>query len=79
MRRKNKKQTIIMIVILLFMFLGVGYAYLSTDLYILGTSNVSKNTWNVYWDNIQVKSGSVSGEQVLSAPTIQIKLQLLLE
>ena len=70
MRKKSKRQTIIMIVILLILFLGLGYAYLSTDLNILGTSNVSKNTWNVYWDNIQVRSGSVTGEQVIQAPEI---------
>ena len=70
MKRKNQRQTIIMTSLLLFLFLGMGYAFLSTNLSISGASNVSKNTWNVHWDNIKVKSGSVSGEQVISAPTI---------
>ena len=47
-------------VILLFaVFLGVGYAILSTKLNITGTTSVANNSWNIYFDNVQVAEGSV--------------------
>ena len=50
--------------------LGIGYSFLTTTLSINGTADVDANTWNIYWDNVQVKTGSVSGTQVTTAPTI---------
>lgn len=50
--------------------LGIGYAYLQTTLNISGTTKVSKNTWSIYWNNTQVKTGSVTGDQVTTAPTL---------
>ena len=70
MRKRGHKQTLIMIIILVLSLMGMGYAYLNTDLNIDGLSNVNKNTWNVYWDNVQVAPGSVPEEQVITAPTI---------
>ena len=59
-----------MVLILIVLFLGLGYAYLNTTLSINGISNVVSNTWNIYWDNDKIKSGSVTGEQVITVPTI---------
>jgi len=56
--------------ILVLLGIGIGYAFLTTNLSIQGIANVDSNTWNVYFDNIQVTEGSVSGEQVTQAPTI---------
>lgn len=70
--KKNKKKQIIMYILLLFMFLGIGYAFLNTSLIIEGTSSFSANEWNVYIDenSIHVLPGSVSGNKVISAPSV---------
>ena len=56
----RKRYNILFIVLLLFLFLGIGYAYLTTNLNINGTSVVNRASWDVYFNNIQVSSGSVS-------------------
>ncbi len=68
--RKRRKMNLILIIFVLVLVLGLGYAYLTTTLSINGTTDVDSNTWNVYWDNVQVTSGSVTGAQVTTAPTI---------
>ncbi len=67
---RRRKKSLIGIVILIVLFLGIGYAYLTTTLSINGTTDVDANTWNVYWNNVQVSDGSVTGSQVTQAPTI---------
>ena len=54
--KKNKKK----IIILLLLGISIGFAYLSTSLNILGDIFVRGNRWNVYWNNVQIKSGSVN-------------------
>lgn len=56
--KKNKNQKIF-IFLLLLLAVSVGYALIATTLKINGTSNVKSARWNVYWDNVQIKSGSV--------------------
>ena len=56
----------------LFLFLivlgfGVGYAYLSTNLSIDGTSHVKSAKWDVHFENVVVKDGSV---EATTEPTI---------
>ena len=58
--RRRRKQSLIFGIILLIMGLGLGYAFLTTSLSIDGTAEVDSNTWDVYWDNVQVTEGSVS-------------------
>ena len=52
------------------MCFGIGYAYLTTTLSINGVTDVDANNWDVYFDNVVVTDGSVSGEQEIEAPTI---------
>ncbi|MBR1936684.1 MAG: hypothetical protein IJ842_03210 [Bacilli bacterium] len=40
--------------------LSLGYALLTTNLNIVGTTVVKDNKWDIYFDNVQVKSGSVT-------------------
>ena len=68
--RKRRKLNIVLILFVVILLFGLGYAYLTTTLSINGTTDVESNTWNVYWDNIQVSSGSVTGTQVITQPTI---------
>ncbi len=57
--RKTRKQDLILFFIGLFLFLGIGYAFLTTDLSINGTATMVSNSWNIYFDNLVVQNGSV--------------------
>ena len=48
MRNKSKY-----IIIILIFFISIGFAYLSTNLYINGTSIVKRSVWDVNFNNIQ--------------------------
>lgn len=65
MRRKNNK--LFLIIMLILLFFSVGYALISRNLVINGSAEVSKNTWDLHFDNINVKNGSVAASTV---PTI---------
>ena len=54
------KDNIKIILILLVVCLGIGYSYLNTELNINGTANINSANWSVYWNNVQVESGSIS-------------------
>ncbi len=60
------KDNIKTFLVLLIVVLGIGYAYINSDLNINGTAQVNHANWDVHWANIQVKNGSVSA----SSPTI---------
>ena len=64
MRRINKN---IFFIIVFLLCISVGYAVLNSTLIINGKSNISKNIWDVHFENINVISGSVEAEKV---PTI---------
>ena len=49
-----------MVLIVLLLSISLGYALLSTNLNIVGTTVVKDNKWDIYFDNVQVKSGSVT-------------------
>ena len=63
---KNKKKLNYMILIIMILVISIGYAILSTNLNIIGTGTINNPTWNIHWENVQVKTGSVSA----STPTI---------
>ena len=65
--RKNKKGFVIAIMLLLTGILGIGYAALTTTLNITGSSSITKASWDVHFENITEKSGSVSA---ITAPSI---------
>ena len=48
----------------------VGYAALSKTLKINGNSIVKGGSWNIHWDRVNVKDGSVTGTNVVKAATI---------
>ena len=63
---KNKKKLNYMILIIMILVISIGYAILSTNLNIIGTGTINNPTWDIHWENVQVKTGSVSA----STPTI---------
>ena len=68
--KKTKKHITLAIIAILIAALAFGYAYLTTTLSINGITDIDRNSWDVYFDNIQVTTGSVSGAQEIEAPTI---------
>ena len=56
----QKKEIIILGGIVLFLLFGIGYAYLSSNLTINGTSSINNATWDIHFENISVTSGSVT-------------------
>ena len=65
--RKGNKFLVVAILILLLLGVTVGYSVLTTVLNISGVSRIKDTTWDIHFDNIQVKSGSVTP---VSAPSI---------
>ena len=57
---RKRKNNIVPIFVGLIILLGIGYAYLNSGLSINGTTNISNASWNVYWDSVNVTSGSVT-------------------
>ncbi|MBR1936604.1 MAG: hypothetical protein IJ842_02810 [Bacilli bacterium] len=48
------------VLVLLLLGISLGYALLTTNLNIVGTTVVKDNKWDIYFDNVQVSSGSVT-------------------
>ena len=61
MKNKKRKNTMMLIIILV-LAISVGFAALATTLKIIGTTNISKNAWNIYWDNIAHEKGVTPDE-----------------
>lgn len=59
---KNKK----FIIFILILFISIGFAYLSATLNIAGLIGYKGNSWNIYFDNVQMIINDVEGEK----PTI---------
>ena len=70
--RANKREKIAFVLFSIIILLGIGYAYLSTNLSIDGISNITRANWNVHLENVQVTQGSVT--TVTQAPTINSDL-----
>lgn len=62
MRQRTKNQFSTLVLILVLLFLTIGYAYLSANLKINGTSSIKNATWDIHFDNVQVTEGSVEAE-----------------
>ena len=60
MERFNKY--LIIIAISLVFLITIGYAFLSTTLTINGASTINEVTWDVHFENVVVKTGSVTAE-----------------
>ena len=55
---RNKSKIIIFVVLLL--SISLGYAFINSDLKLSGIATVTKQRWNVYFDNLVVTEGSVT-------------------
>ena len=64
--RANRKKTIRTALLMMVLLLGIGFAALAANLKIDGTLNVSRTSWDVHFENVQVTEGSVTANP---APT----------
>ena len=65
--KNNKQDLYIFIIMIALIGLTIGYAALNSTLNINGKSSISKNTWDVYFDNVVVRDGSV---EAVKTPTV---------
>ena len=76
MKRRNRKKTIIFLIIL---FISIGFAYLSTNLFLSGTGIFSANSWDIYFDNVDeetYKTDIVSAASVSNKVTVNASINL---
>ena len=73
--KRNKKQRRIMFLLILILGVTIGFALLSTTLFINGTANIKSNTWNIHWDDrsVNVTTGSVSATEPSVSTTTSTK------
>ena len=64
--RRQRKYNLILFLILLVAGIGLGYAALSANLEIDGTTNLTKTTWDIHFDHIQETTGSVTPNSATS-------------
>lgn len=69
MKNKRKKKLSLIVLLILVLGISVGYAALSSDLNISGTSTIGSPDWDVHWENVSVTSGSVSAPTPTIDPT----------
>ena len=64
--RRRSSDYVLTFLLLLVLGMGVGYSVFSATLTINSTSDIDRVVWDVHFENVQVKSGSVTA----STPTI---------
>ncbi len=58
--RRKKNNKLVLVLVALILFLGLGYALLTQDLTINGTTKVKGNNWDIHFNNVQITTGSVA-------------------
>ena len=69
MNSKKNRRTgyTVVIVLLLLLFVGFGYAAITTNLKITGKTTISTSSWNVHFENLEVTAGSVTATKAATA------------
>ena len=73
MVKKNRNKRIVSLIVLLIVLISItiGYSALSSTLNIKGTTNITKPTWNIHFENLVVNSAwNTTTTTVQTAPTI---------
>ena len=68
MKRKFKQKKLVLLLVLV-LTISIGYAAIATTLKINGTSIAKGQGWSVFWSNVNVTEGSVTGTNVTAVPT----------
>ena len=66
-RYKRRKTSYLLIFVIVLLSISTGYAALNSTLIIMGTSAIQKNIWDVHFENLNIKEGSVTAT---TEPTI---------
>ena len=75
----KSKRSIIFIVIALFLIIGVGYAFVTENLKINGSSGIKSGSWVIYFDKIANESGVVSTNTKITNNKTQVDFNISLE
>lgn len=70
-RNKRKNNKVLVLLLALVAFISIGYAAISTNLQINGGATVGKPSWDIHFENINVKTGSVTTEEGKEAKIIK--------
>ena len=82
MENKNKKKRSnknYLLFISLILLITIGFALLTQDLFISGSSQLKDSKWNIHWDNVVLNENSVSGSAVTQAASITNTEKTLVE
>ena len=77
--RYSKHTTYFIIIFVISVLVGVGYALLTSTLNINGDSAITRNMWDVHFENIQIKEGSKNDatvEIVNNSTTVNFDINL---
>ena len=61
--RRNKRALYITLFALFLVLISVGYAYITSTLKINGTTKISKNTWDVHFEDITMMKNTISAAE----------------
>ena len=75
-RVSSKKRMLILSFLMLLLCTSIGYAVLSENLKISSSANVGKMTWDVRFENIVVREGSVNGSSTIESDKTSIRASL---
>ena len=59
-KKNNERKSNILIVLLLLLVISIGFSALTANLSITGNTSISRNNWDVHFNNVQLSSGSAS-------------------
>ena len=71
-QKRKRGKGLLLVLALLLMFVSIGYAVLSTNLNITGTSTINDTNWDIHFENLNVTTGSVAIGTGDSAATINV-------
>ena len=77
MEKKNNKKRMFIILGLLILLFSIGYAYLSANLTITGTSNISNVDWDVHFENVVPNNSSTATVNTAPAAAAADKVKAL--
>ena len=69
MKRNFKSNVVVAVVLLLLIGITIGYASINSTLNINGTTDISSNSWDIHFDNVEVTSGSVAATTAAAIQT----------
>ena len=58
--KRNNKNYLLLTFLLVLLLIGIGYAYLTSNLSITGATSVSSNTWDIHFANLSINENSVA-------------------